>query len=319
MKRSLIVLLVGLMAFSAYASVYPDMAGNWADANIWSKGVVPPDDGDEIKISTVDGITVTVNTNVGNYSTTKIDTLRDCTLEVLAGGYIGGGREWHIGDAGASGSGTDIGYLTQTGGTVDITASGKMFVGYKEGGDGRYTISGGSLDASGENGRLYIGCGSTAGSIGLFNVVGSAASISVDGLYVASASSSGDDDVGTATIRFDVDGTGAVSEIVTDGVAINAGGGGHAVLVVNATVLPAADVVLIRNTGTSDVAGKFDSGLMNGVGTSQMVLGGNYYQLVYHYDADSDGQNNDVALLLIPEPATMLLLGLGGLLIRRRK
>jgi hypothetical protein len=304
------------MAFSAYASIYPTASGNWADPCLWDKGFVPPDTGDEIKISTVDGITVTVNTNVGVYTTTKIDTARDCTLEVLSGGYIGGGREWHIGDAGMSGSGTDIGYLTQTGGTVDITASGKMFVGYKAGGDGRYTISGGSLDASGENGRLYVGCGSTTDSIGLFKVVGAAASISVDGLYVASASSSGDDDVGTGTIQFDLDG-GAVSKILAGSVAIDAGGGGTAALVVNATVAPAGDIVLIQNTGTSDVAGAFDT--LNGSSGPYVNLAGSWFQLVYDYDADSDSQDNDIALVSVPEPTTVLLLGLGGLLIRRKK
>src|SRR4030042_2130269 len=114
------MVMAGIMAGNAFASIYPTVSGNWADANIWDKGYVPLDDGDEIKISKADDLTVTVNTSVGTYTATKIDTARGCTLSVQTGGYIGNGREVHIGDAGMSGDGTDVGYLSQTGGTVDI-------------------------------------------------------------------------------------------------------------------------------------------------------------------------------------------------------
>ena len=319
MKRiALLCFLVSFIASSASASIYATATGNWADPCIWDKGVVPPDSGDEIKIGNADSLVVTVNSDVGTYTTTKIDTLRDCTLYVTDGGFIGGGREWHIGDQGASSSGSDVGYMEQDGGTVDISASGKMFVGYKLGGDGTYTISGGSLTASGDSGRLYIGCGSVAGSIGKFYVDGDGASISVDGLYVASASSSGDDDVGDASLQFDLN-SGAVSVLETGSVAIDAGGGGYAKLYVNIDVDPAADIVLIQNTGTSDVSGRFDDIVVNGHAGKIHTIGSSVYILQYAYDADSDGEINDIALKLIPEPATLVMLAIGGLIATKRR
>jgi hypothetical protein len=268
-------------------------------------------------------LTVTVNTDVGLYNSQKIDTYRGCTLEVVTGGAIANGKEFHIGDAGASGTGSDVGYLNQTGGTVDAYDDCKLFVGYKDGGDGTYTISGGSLTASGSNGRLYVGCGSDPGSIGKFKVVGDDPSISLSGtVYVASASSSGDDDVGTATMEFELDAGGAVSKIVAPKFAIDAGGGGTANLVVVVTGITVAnvDIVLMESTETDSVAGVFDT--LNGGSAAEgtfIQLGDNWFKLTYEYDETGDSANNDIALVWVPEPATMVLMVLGLVAIRRKK
>jgi hypothetical protein len=331
MRRiSLIILLVGLIASSASASTYAIATGNWTDPCIWDDGSVPPyeipiDDGDEIKIGSTADVTVTVNSNVGNYSITKIDTANGSTLYVTDGeetpGYIGGGKEWHIGDSGMVSGDSDIGYLTQDGGTVDITDSGKLFVGYKSGGDGTYTMSGGLL--TGDSGRLYVGCGNVDGSIGKFIVVGDDPNILLyNTVYVASASSTGDDDVGTATMEFDLDADGAVSKMRAVKFAIDAGGGGTANLVVVVTGITVAnvDIVLMESTGTSDVAGLFDT--LNGGSAAEgtfIQLGTNWYKLTYVYDEAGDSEDNDIALVWVPEPATMALMALGLIAIRRKK
>ena len=317
MKRiALLCLLVSFIVSGAYASTYPDATGNWNDPCNWNPVGVPIDNGNEIKISTADGITITVNSNVGTYTTTKIDTARDCTLYVTTGGFIGGGREWHIGDAGMSGDGTDIGYMVQDGGTVDVSASGKMFVGYKTGGNGTYTISGGTLTASGDNGRLYVGSGNTAGATGKFYVDGDDASISFSGnMYIASSSTSSDDDVGNAKVQFDLDEL-AVSEIGVGSVSIDPGGGGYAQLIVNTGGDPGATVLLIDNASDGGaVVGEFDDIVVNGNAGRQHVIGANYYWLSYSYGDD----NNDIALVLVPEPATLIMLAIGGLIATKRR
>jgi hypothetical protein len=317
LKLLIIVLLVSGMAGNVFATKYADMTGNWAAPGIWSDGIVPIDDGNEVKIGSADNLTVTVNTNVGNYTTTKIDMARGCTLSVT-GGYIGNGRELHVGDAGMSGSGTDVGYLTQTGGTVDIT--GKLQIGYKAGGNGTYTISGGSLTGSG---KMYVACSSADGSIGKFKVVGNATSISLGGnLYVANDSASSSGNTGTATIEFELAADGNVSPIQVAATIIDSQNEAAAVanLVVTATgAAPAGDLLLIENTGTDAVVGKFDT--INGVAAAEgalVTIGSTDYRLTYLYASQNTEIHNDIALL-IPEPAAIALLSLGMFIIRRKK
>ncbi len=315
--------LVSLMTNNAVASIYPTVSGNWADANIWDKGYVPLDDGDEIKVGKADDLTVTLNTVGLNYGVTKIDTARGCTLLIANGGYLGSGREMHIGDAGMSSSGTDVGYLTQTGGTLNIYqgASGKLQIGYGTGGNGTYTISGGSLTGSG--GRMYVACSKADGSIGKVKVIGSAASISLTGdMYVANDSSSSTNNTGSATIEFELAADGTVSPISVNQTIVDSMDDAAAVanLVVTATNIdPTAPLLLIENTGTALVVGEFDT--INGVAAVEgaaLVVGGSYYLLTYRYAAGVDAVKNDIALL-IPEPATLALLSLGMFVIRRKK
>jgi hypothetical protein len=334
MKRiALLCLLVSLMATVVSASVYPLATGNWNDPCNWSKGAVPPDSGDEIKLlgsqsdDTGQDFVITVDQTQLFYTTTKIDTARGSTLYVTTGGYIGNGREMHIGDAGASGNGSDDGFLLQDGGTVDVT--GKLQIGYKAHAvdnaitgakGGLYTISGGTLTGTG--GRMYVACSSADGSIGAFQVVGSAATISLGGaMYVANDSTSSSGNTGAGTIQFDFDGS-AVSKIQVDSLAIDSQDEAAAVatLIVN-TASMAGDTVLIESTGSSSVVGKFDYVIMNGVGGRYMYLGSDIYFLSYTYDATTmtDGGGNDVALVLVPEPATLVLLAIGGLIASKRR
>jgi hypothetical protein len=51
---------------------------------------------------------------------------------------------------------------------------------------------------------------------------------------------------------------------------------------------------------------------------SMMNIGGSFYILTNTYVAGTDGLANDIALL-VPEPATIVLFGLGLLALRRNK
>ncbi|MBN1788702.1 MAG: PEP-CTERM sorting domain-containing protein [Sedimentisphaerales bacterium] len=314
LKLFTILLLAGVLVSTTSASIYPTGSGNWAEPTLWDKGYVPLDDGDEIKIGNGDGYTVTVNTDVGAYNLTKIDTARDCTLLITEGASLQTGREMHIGDAGMSGSGTDIGYLTQTGGT--LTNEGKLQIGYKLGGDGTYTISGGALTGSG--GRIYVGCSSADGSIGTLKVVGSAATITQGNMmYIANDSSSSSGNTGTGTIEFELAADGTVSpihvtETIVDSMNEEAA---LAQLIVTATGAdPVAPLLLIENTSGELVRGMFDT--VNGVAGVEgayVPVGSSVYQLTY-----TGGDGNDI-MLLIPEPATLALLSLGVFIVRKKK
>ena len=218
-----------------------------------------------------------------------------------------------------SGEGTDDGYMNIVGGTVDVIGDHKCFVGYKATGVGVLTISSGSLtSSSGTNARMFLGAKETGadGTLVVDSSGGSPTLVQISGaLYVANADSVAVKDPGTGTIVFKLsDGDGTPFKVGRayidpmndeDAVAIldvnNVGG-----------AAPTAPVLLIESTTGNAVLGKFDT----------LTLTGNfglYTNLRYDYDSASQtwGTGNDIAL--VPEPATLVLLGIGSLLAIRRK
>jgi len=318
--------VICLMASGAYATIHATATGNWTDTSVWSGSYgIPINDGDEVKIGSATGLTVTVNSDVGTYSTKKINTSSDCTLVVASGGWLGNGREINVGAGPAYGAGlSDVGYLNQTGGTIDISRSGKLNLAYRSSGTvdtaGTYTISGGTLQGT-ATASINVGCSSGDGMTGTFKVVGTGGTINFSGaMYVANSSSTTSAHTGTGNIEFDLNASGQVSAIkVLKSIIDSQNGLESAVanLIVDATAgVPTGDLLLIRNTGTDDVVGNFTT--LNGIATTQVMFGGTKFYLTYTYDADGDNEDNDIALL-IPEPATIALLGLGLLVIRRNK
>jgi hypothetical protein len=98
-----------------------------------------------------------------------------------------------------------------------------------------------------------------------------------------------------------------------------AGAAGTANLVVTSAGAAGGVILLVDNKSTTAVKGVFDT--LNGVaGAAEgatTVVGGLTYTLTYLYCAGTDGLHNDIAL--IPEPATLVLLSLGLIAIRRKK
>jgi hypothetical protein len=350
MKRlSLIVFLVCLMTSGAFAATKdwvgdPNAAGagEWsANANYWSPAGIPADTGstsDYVKNQkgTVgDANVCTLNSAAGNFPKNKVtmaasDTTKTATLKII-GGSIGIGNEFQVGDNGGK-----KGAVIQTDGSVTTfqgQTAGKLEIGYKLNGVGTWTISGGSIGFSGSTnvGQIIVGGAGAAGAIGTFTVHSSAPVINTDNFLVGTKNAAGEYP-GTGTVKFELtDGVSPInvqSAIIIDPL-------GDAACVANLVIalldedVPAGPIVLFKNSSATAVSGTFDtvSGdqspwdrALEG-DTVVLTTPGNAsytYTLTYLYNADAGAIGNDIAL--VPEPATIALLGLGSLIaIRRRK
>jgi len=184
----------------------------------------------------------------------------------------------------------------QTGGEVNVATDVLLGYGNTGTGSGLYEISAGSLDI---NGSLIVG----RNAPGTFHIIGDGATIEVDGYKQTAAS----------TLELDINGISAMN---VDGAVTLAG-------LLDIEFLATPDYgewfPIIINDGTDAVNGFFTDmpeGAMFRVPGAPM-------QLTISYTANFDGGSigNDVAIQAVPEPATLTLLGLGGLgaLLRRRK
>jgi hypothetical protein len=260
-------------------------------------------------------------------------------LNIVSGGSISI-AELRAGDQGVSASAGSYGEVVQTGGTLNMIASSSG-TGFSRniilgrGGnsgplsEGLYKISGGTIQYDSSiaynDARLLVGASpNVTGATGTFRVIGNAASITMKRLYVGSDGTAGRG--GTGTMEFQIGDTGVnkVSKVVLDdSVILDAlGAASTANLVVSLlATAPLEDIVLIETVSATAVSGVFDT--LNGgsaIEGASVVLSGTTYNLTYLFDAVSKvrGAGNDIALL-IPEPATVALLSLGLLAIRRKK
>jgi hypothetical protein len=326
LKISAALLLTVFMLSNASATIFwTGTTGSWSDPGLWDKGFVP-DDIEAVKI--VKPATVIIDSDVGNYSMANIsiaggeDNADAAILNIVDGGYLGAAKELRVGDASATVNG-DIGYLFQTGGELSSGSAGKIIVGYKSPGVGNYTISGGSLTG---DGTLFVGGSGEAGAEGTLTVVGSDPVISMRKMYVGAKDSKGTYP-GIGTIAFEVGSDGVSPIQMYDSIYLDPGNDAASIanLVVTLTAAPpAADIVLLEDTGGGSIYGKFD--FVNGVdaieGAAVVLNYGNtnyFYDLTYLYDAANDGNTNDIALLInnvvsIPEPATIVLIAFSSLL-----
>jgi len=346
-----VLLLVSLMATSGFAVNYTWISttgGSWstggAEPNHWN--AVPPTGGaynDEYRFygPATKGGGGTVDNAVGSFngrirvSWDKPADSNAARLNIVTGGSISI-AELRAGDQGLSATAGSYGEVIQTGGTVTmiVSSSGTSYsrnIILGRGGssgpaaEGLYKISGGTItynNVASNDAKLMVGASpNVTGATGKFIVSGDTAGITMKSLWVGSDGTAGRG--GTGTMQFDVASSG-VSKVVLDSNVIldNLGASSTANLVVNLlSTAPTTDLVLIETKSAIAVSGLFDS--LNGgsaIEGATVVLGGTTFALTYVYDAVSGNHTggNDIALI-IPEPATIALLSLGLLAIRRKK
>ncbi|MDD5010776.1 MAG: PEP-CTERM sorting domain-containing protein [Phycisphaerae bacterium] len=88
---------------------------------------------------------------------------------------------------------------------------------------------------------------------------------------------------------------------------------GSIALMIELTSAPVQDIILINNSGSDSVIGVFDDIYL----CNNVIFNVNALILTYDYFPD-DAVSNDIALL-VPEPATLILFALGGLVLRRKR
>lgn len=211
---------------------------------------------------------------------------------IISGGTLNASSNVYLGYSGA----TTV-TCTQSGGTVN--ANYHLYVGYGTDSNGTYTISGGTLNLGRQ---FYVG---DADSVGRFQVIGSAATINANPtmsttnrLYVAGAARS--------TFGFTLDDSaGHIS-------CINAY---YTQFASGATIDMSLDGFTPTVGQTFDLIKDWDGGIT----ISTLVLAADDIG-VWELQTNDDGDTLQAKYVLVPEPATMGLLGFGliGIVLRRR-
>jgi hypothetical protein len=337
-KWKLLIVLLSVVFITGFASATvsynwtTNAQANWDSLN-WTDElgniVTKPDGQYEVKIKGAGSI-VTVNTVEGNWdytgNGTRLRVYNGATMNVVDGGELSGFGWIRIGEQ--TGTPNQVGHLNQSGGLIflkNLKEGGKLAVGDGYGllHGSSYTMSGGTLtyDAADPlcDGQLIIG---SRDGEGTFTIVGNAPVIHMRNLYVAGDNSNGvayDNGIGTLNFMVGADG---VSPIVLDKTAyLDQGLNTVANLVVSLTNAPpiGQDILLIDATTT--IHGFFDT-LNGGSASEGASVSLSFGQANYNYTLTYAGgnDNQDIALLWVPEPATVALLVFGGLLsIKRRR
>jgi hypothetical protein len=337
-KSKLLIVLLSVAFITGFASATvsynwtTNVQANWDSLN-WRDElgniITKPDGQYEVKIKEAGSI-VTVNTVEGNWDYTgngsRLRVYKGATLNVVDGGELRGFGWIRIGEQ--TGNPEQIGYLNQSGGTIflrNLKEGGKLSVGDGYGllHGSTYTMSGGTLtyDAADPlcDGQLIIG---SRDGEGTFTVIGNAPVIHMKNLYVAGDNSGGVAyNNGIGALKFMV-GADGVSPIVLDGTAyIDQGLNTVANLIVSLTSVPPIDQDILLVNATTTIHGFFDTlngGAANEGASVSLSFGEANYNYILTYAGGND--NRDIALLWVPEPATVALLVLGGLLsIKRRR
>lgn len=323
MKKLCFLLLVFIFLSSGALATYRfnEGEGSWSDGTMWDKGFPPLDTTEELKITRADNI-CRVDSNIGTYTGTPRVSIANAEstpakIVIEANGYLSIG-EFRVGAGGATGEGS-TGVAEQTGGTL---LANDYYIG-RYGGSvaprrGSYTISNGTLSFNaGANGRLYVGAGNGGGYVeGTFTVIGSAATIQMDTLYVGSDGTN----YGKGTVAFQIAASGVSPIELTDGIILDALGESSITnleITTQETTLADTDIVLATIAATASVTGVFDA--MNegpAAEGTEIILADNIYSLTYQYNAN--GNSNDIALVYVagtderphtPNPANGATLG----------
>ncbi|MDD5010880.1 MAG: hypothetical protein PHQ00_02025 [Phycisphaerae bacterium] len=343
-KLLITLLLVACLTTPAFATtVYNWLDGaqadwddadglNWTDE--YGDPITKPDGQYEVKIRGPNSV-VRLDTVEGNWdytgNGTRLRIYKGATLNIVEGGEILGFGWIRVGEQ--TGTPEQIGYLNQTGGKIVLKKakeSGKLSIGDGYGliHGSAYTISGGTLTYDFENsscdGQLIVGARDGEGT---FVVIGNQAQIRMKNLYVAGDSSGGtayNYGIGALHFMFGEDG---VSPIVLDSTAyIDQGLYSIASLLITLTGAPPVGQDIVLVDAATAIHGTFDF-LNGGLADEGSALSLNFGDFNYNYTLTYAGglDGKDLALLwidaiVIPEPATVFILALGGLLsIPRRR
>jgi len=299
MKNVTILLaVVAMLAVPAVAHEWDGGGGNmnWHTANNWDPNTVPSGPNDYAAIGAAATGTVLITTgNTANPGSIRMGFWTgSADMELQAGGAIAPNYWFAIG-YGNGFSDSNFSTFAQTGGTVLGGETG-VFVGTDDGGStigrGRYTISGGSLGTATASSHLIIGRHPTThNNIGQFIVDCSGAAGS--GPDLIRVSSYAQNSVSKVEFKLDANGNARQIDLVHD---VDLAG----TLTLTGTRTSTDPLVLMTYTGTlSTVFDTEPTGWTIDYGT---------------------GSNSQVTAT-IPEPATMCLLGIGGIgvLIRRKR
>lgn len=312
-RLSVVVLLVGLIVGSASAAFDwdPNVVGNWGDAINWS-GDIKPDGSDEIRIQYPNSVVTLNSTEVfSSVTNNRVRVYAGATMNIVSGGYLEGPGWFRVGTS------EGVGTVNQTGGTLKLKKgkdTDKLGLGDQSAGVGYYTISGGTLtydDTVSTEGQILVGA---RGGTGTFTVQGADPIIQMGKLYVG-----GDNSASKGTLEFQIGSAGVSAIQVAKSVTLDVGGATSTAALVLSLIgaPPAGSILLVDNQGTAAVGGLFDS--LNGGSAAEgaavaLTYGANTYNYTLTYVG---GTGNDI--MLIPEPATLALLGFGGLIAAARR
>ncbi len=337
MRITLLVLLAGTiclgLAVSAQAAVgtWNVTSGNWSLDTNWAEGAVPS----AAKAYIRNGGTAILDSAVPNI--TEFDIESGSIVEVKPGAQLTGSGYWKVGDNGTSGI---TGTLLQTGGALKTTSDlylgddsddhgvVKMYDGTLEIGDdlklgddggGLFELHGGTVTV---NGYVGIANKTAPNSIGTFKISGGVLN------HLGDAGGNADD-----TWFMVGKGGGAGLLQVTGGLAdINVNTYMQAANGTLEVVLDATGISTIDASGGMELAGTLTVTLADGFtpapGTYDLIVaqGARTGQFQFtnfpsgDYSVSYPTGSEIVRLTVVPEPATMGLLALGGLgLLRRRR
>jgi len=301
-RSSLVVLLACLLVNSAFAATdWLNQIGQWNEDYKWSNGV--PIGDEEIRLRGDDSLCVLSSVQTwSDLSNNRTRVYEGATLIITDGGELTGPGWLRVGAGNA-------GTVYQTGGLLKLQEgrdNTRLVIGDSGGSDGHYTISGGTLTYESGDGHLTLG---DRGGTGTFTVWGSGSTIQMNSLRVGGRDSGR---AATGTLEFLIDELGVTPIQVNDVILDPAGDDSMASLIVDLIGIGDGDLVpeylLVDNTGDDPVEGIFD-GMPEG---TTLTLDTTPYYLTY-----VGGTGNDI--MLVPEPATVVLLGLGGLIATVRR
>ncbi len=309
MKKIILLLftavIIGGFDSAVAAHNWFNQTGKWNEPNKWS-GDSLPDGNSEILIRYNDSQCI-LDSNAGNWtSPQRLRVYGDAKFLIADGASLLGVSWMRVGTREGPGK------VTQTGGLVRLKGgkdNSKLTIGYENGSqDSQYTIKDGILTYLDSDAYLIVGY---RGGKGQLTIEGTKPKIKFKKLYVG-----GDlvEKAGEGIIEFKIGSDGVSPIQISNNVHIDREGQAStaALIVKPISAPPKNNIVLIENTGSNYVEGKFDiitdcSGAKPAAESSEVILdfGGNQYKykLSYRYNGGQDGFSNDVALIYEQEIA----------------